>query len=237
MIQWASEQALKNVYVVSVDTGWSAPGWLERVQSVLDWSKTLGMTPTLLTPTAQFESVIQAKGHFPTQKFQWCASLIKGMPILQWLDDIDPDYTATVMVAHRRDVAPAYFRLPEHIEVSDFYGDRPVWHALYQHTHQDCQNLVEKTPIAWHTARGRALECDPCINSNARDIACVDIRNIKKTAALEASIGQPMFAQDIYQGTPNMVAFRDSAFCPEPQVQQDMSLFTMGCGDPYGCGT
>ncbi len=43
MIQWAIEQKLPDVHVTFCDTGWSAPGWMVRIDKVHAYAEAHGM--------------------------------------------------------------------------------------------------------------------------------------------------------------------------------------------------
>ena len=86
MIQWAHEQGLQDVYVVFIDTGWSSPGWMNRVIHMENWVKSLGFNPVLLTPDIQFKELMRLKKGFPSQRYQWCSVHLKGVPFLSWIE-------------------------------------------------------------------------------------------------------------------------------------------------------
>ena len=74
LIQWALENQLSDVTVVFIDTGWSAPGWLERVARCEEWVRSIGFTTVNVKPDVQFEELMRIKKGFPSQQFQWCSS-------------------------------------------------------------------------------------------------------------------------------------------------------------------
>lgn len=236
LIQWAIQARLPQTYVVVVQTGWSAPHWKARTDQLLAWAGQHALTPIELTPPQQFQDLVRARGTFPSQKFQWCAGLLKGLPLLTWLDEIDPHYRATILIGHRRDSSSANFHLPERLEVSERYGDRAVWHPLVQETREQVQHRVAQTPLPWiHT---RALECDPCIHCPAHDLKNIAPENVAQTTALEQALEQPMFEQDIYQGARTLAEFQQQQGIETVvSPSADLTMMDMGCGSPYGCGT
>src|SRR3990167_5336990 len=84
LIQWAHEHHLDNVTVIYVETGWAAPEWGKRVEHCQSWLKKLGMNSVTLKPRLSFTDLMQERGQFPTRKFQWCASILKGAVIVNW---------------------------------------------------------------------------------------------------------------------------------------------------------
>jgi 3'-phosphoadenosine 5'-phosphosulfate sulfotransferase (PAPS reductase)/FAD synthetase len=98
LIQWAREQQLENVTVVYVDTGWSAAGWLEHAARQEAWVNSLGFGVVHLKPFTPFDEVMEMKGGFPSRQHQWCALHLKGIPFLKWIEETDPQTTATVLL-------------------------------------------------------------------------------------------------------------------------------------------
>ena len=54
LLQWLSEQALRHVHVLYVDTGWAAAEWAERVAIAEQWATTKGFHVEHLIPALQF---------------------------------------------------------------------------------------------------------------------------------------------------------------------------------------
>lgn len=236
LIQWAFEQALNNVHIVSVETGWAAPEWPERVEAAHAWIKSLGFNVHRLTPDFSFQSLVADRGQFPSTKFQWCASFLKALPLLDWLDQHDSSCEATILLASRREMARRFAHLEEFISSSEHYGERRVWHPLYLCTQSERDKLIQKTPLS--LLSHRSLECDPCVNSDTHDLARMSIYTIIRLAELENTIGQPMYH------IPNLFPNSDIKEVVEWAKKQIDSLspslktlpFDMGCGAPYGCG-
>jgi hypothetical protein len=163
---------------------------------------------------------VQERQNFPSIKFHWCASFLKGVPILDWLDEVDPDLKATVLLAKRRQQTPALQQLPEFEAESHAYGSRKVWYPLYQHTIEQRDHLILQA--GFDLIPTRSLECDPCIYNQARDFKRLDFARRQQLAALEKSIGRPMFAVSIEQDA--------------DLAGNDKSVYYQGCGSEFGCG-
>src|SRR5687767_12234043 len=89
LIQWAKEANLKHVTVVYIDTGWAASRWAERLKLGESYVRSLGFDYISIKSPITFENTILNRGEFPCSKFQWCSSILKGLPLLDWLNQID----------------------------------------------------------------------------------------------------------------------------------------------------
>ncbi len=237
LIQWALEAALSHVLIVSVDTGWAAPQWPQRVTQCQAWVTRCGFTPIQLNPTMNFTALMQARGEFPTPQFQWCANYLKTLPILDWLDDeADPRGEATIMLATQPNRSLPGKPIPEWIDAYAHFGERRVWQALYQHTLKQRDALIERAGFS--VLPHRSLECDPCVNSDANDVLRLEDDVLARTAALERQLAHPMLDPQIYQGQPDLwqavkqLHSQGKHFKPTDQS----ILFDAGCGSPVGCG-
>lgn len=191
MIQWARERGLVNVDVVFVETGWSSPGWLDRVSKMEEWIKSIGYCPVHIRPKMQFEELMRAKKGFPSQRLQWCSGLLKGLPFLTWIDEVDPDCSAVVMIGKRREESNDRADTPEFVESSIYHGGRKLWHPLYLHTETERNELIARAGFA--VLPHRSKECSPCINANKRDLRELGQFEIDRVKRLEAETGQTMF--------------------------------------------
>jgi 3'-phosphoadenosine 5'-phosphosulfate sulfotransferase (PAPS reductase)/FAD synthetase len=89
LLQWAADAKLAPVYVIYVETNWHAPEWPARVAAGETYARSLDFQIVHLVPPLQFPDLITEKNSFPTPKFAWCAGILKGLPILEWLDTHD----------------------------------------------------------------------------------------------------------------------------------------------------
>jgi 3'-phosphoadenosine 5'-phosphosulfate sulfotransferase (PAPS reductase)/FAD synthetase len=229
LLQWAIEQKLRPCYIVSVDTLWGADNWQARVARAQQYASEHGVQAQRLSAKQGFAQWVTHKREFPTKKFQWCAGLLKGLPLTVWLDEIDPACEATVVIGKSRASARAHRHLPSMIEESEHFGDRRVWLPLLDVSLAERDALIERTgiPILPH----RSLECDPCIHATARDLASLTPADVEKTEILEATIGQPMFKGK---------GIREQTVCARQRTDEaaagSAEAFTMGCGSPWACG-
>lgn len=220
LIEWVRQQALQNVYVLSVDTGWAAEGWGDRMVLANQYLAQNEIKHVRLKSEYSFEKLVRERQNFPSIKFHWCASFLKGLPILDWLDEVDPHLNATVLLAKRREQAPALHNLQEFELESHSYGDRKVWYPLYQRTLTQRNQLIQQA--GFDILATRSLECDPCIYNQRSDFLRLSQTRQQQLKALEESIGRPMFAAPVDQD-------RDLA-------GNDKSTYYQGCGSEFGCG-
>lgn len=225
LIQWCIEYALRNIVVVSVDTGWAAQEWSTHVLRCTDWVAAQGYQTVRLTAHPSFRELIEQRGCFPTPKFQWCANVLKGMPILLWLDEFDPAGVQQILVGHRHASARSKQNLPEYIAESDSYGGRDVYYPLVALSTLERDQLLQRAGFS--PLEHRSLECAPCINSDSFDLSRLTPTEVQRLNELEAIVHKKMFAH-----------FTERDFIIDATKQKNNMdvLENMGCGDPYGCG-
>ena len=234
MIQWAREANLNDVVVAYIDTGWASEQWQDLVRSSDEWARSLGFETVTIKPTMRFADLIRAKKGFPNQRYQWCSGLLKGIPFLNWLDDLDPDGSSAVFVGKRRDESRARADTPC-VTISEYHGGRLLIHPLYNHSEADRNALLQRA--GFDPLPHRSLECDPCVNANRSDFRRLSAADIAKTAALEAEIGKTMFRPARHGGAHGIEQVIEWARCSRGQFRHEQDgLFTVGCGSPFGCG-
>lgn len=214
LMQWALDQKLTGLSVISVDTGWAAEGWLLRVEKAQTWARANGFHVERLTSSLDFASMVRDRGQFPSQKFQWCAGFLKGLPLISYLDQVDPLCQAEILLGSRRADSRLRHDLPEIIEDSEHYGGRTVHYPLCKMSNHDRDALVKKT--GFELLKGRSLECQPCIHSShsAREkMAEADQARLQK---LETDIAVEILLPETGSA--------------------GIEQFDLGCGAPYACG-
>lgn len=226
LMQWIIEAKLaeKSVFV-SIDTGWACDSWLERVEQAERYATQHSLKPVRLQAPASMQQLVRDRKAFPNKKFQWCTSLLKGITLNAWLDEIDPLCESIIMLG-KRGLENA---IPEFIEQSEHYQQRKVWHPLTHHTVQMQSDLIHRA--GFKVLTHRSLECDPCIHSQSVDLARLSAMNIAQTASLEQEIEQTMFAFNIIDTVKDAQQNEISI----TQIEFTKSI-DMGCGSPWGCG-
>ncbi len=239
LMRWAYEQSLTEVYVVSVETHWASPCWQQRVEQAKQLCEAYGFKWQRISSPLGFADIVAQRQDFPSKKFQWCAGLLKGLPLLTWLDELDPACEATVLMGRRRLDSPVEANLPEYIEESEHMGERRVWHPLYAHSDSALQQLVAKTPLA--LLKHRSFECAPCPLSNQYDLAQLADADVVKTTALEQQIGKTLFNIQDYcahaEAGSDFAALIQAIRAENSTKQEKNSDTSNGnCGSPFGCG-
>ncbi len=230
LITWMYKNDYSNVHCLYIETDWAAPGWSDRVRILESWVNSLGFVPKTLRPKRGFSDLILEQKKFPTQKFQWCASFLKGLPLLEYLDfDLDPEMRSTLVLALRRSAARSLMHLPEKVEASEHYNGRSLWHPLYDQSEAEMDALVQASGVLellslkTDPRSRRSLECHPCVNSLSSEVEHCRADSLigPRIKILEAALGES------FPSAPDQ-SLQYAASSLEP--------FLRGCGLPFGCG-
>lgn len=233
MIQWAKEQNLQDVSVIFVDTGWAAPGWLDRVSRLESWVKSLGFDVIHVKSEIPFEDLMLRKKGFPSQRYQWCSGILKGLPFLTWIDEADKENSAIVMIGKRREESQERADTPEFIESSEYHGGRKIWHPLYLHTEAMRDELLERAGIA--KLPHRSKECSPCINANRDDMRQLTEDDIARVEELEAKVGKTMFRPKRHGGAVGIRKVIAWAYSERGRYNEKQDQLFNQCSSGY-CG-
>lgn len=190
LIQWAHERCLLGVTVAYCDTGWASPGWPPRVMAGERLAMSYGFDIVRCKSIGMDELVRMKKG-WPGNGQQFCTAYLKGLPFLQWIDEIDHGGNAVVLIGKRRAESEKRKNTPEFIESSEHHGGRKVWQPLYAHSDEQRNDLLLRAGFA--PLPHRSLECNPCVNANRSDFLRLTAGEIERVNDLEAEIGKPMY--------------------------------------------
>jgi 3'-phosphoadenosine 5'-phosphosulfate sulfotransferase (PAPS reductase)/FAD synthetase len=231
LIQWAHEKGLKNVTVAYCDTGWSSPSWhTMRVLKGEDMALLYGFKSHRCVSMGMAALVRERKG-WPGNGMQFCTTHLKMVPFLQWLDEVDPERKAMVLIGKRRAESERRKDTPEFLEASEVHGERKVWHPLYEHT--DFERNVLLRRAGWEPLPHRSLECNPCVNANRSDFLRLTPGEVERVNDLEAEIGKPMFRPKRFNamGIHSVIQWakhgRDRGSIGEEEAE---------CASLFGCG-
>lgn len=230
MIQLSIEREIPDLHVVFCDTGWSAPGWMQRVEKIHAYAEKHGIK-THVVKSIGMEDLVRMKKGFPGNAQQFCTAHLKGVPFLQWIDEEDKDYKAVVMVGKRRAESEARKDTPEFIYDSEYHGGRTLWHPLYLHTDAQRNDLINRA--GFEVLPHRSLECNPCVNANRQDFLRLTSGEIERVNDLEVEIGKPMFRPKRFSalGIHGVIQWakngRDRGNIEEEEAQ---------CASLFGCG-
>lgn len=224
LIQYAHELNLNNVVVLSVDTGWKGILWKARIEEADLWMQRIGFKSAHLEPEYDFSALVKARKHFPSQSFHWCSTFLKGLTILNWLDEYDDDLKAIILLPHRQDMSKSQADLPIEVANSKFYDDRKVRYPL-RHFNRDMRNnLISRTPFKV-PLNHRSLECHPCVHFTKRDITTLSELDIERVLCVEKKIGKTMFDRNF-----------DKYLHALEKNTNYYDEFSRTCSWDYGCG-
>lgn len=215
LIQWAIEQGLSNLVVLSVDTGWQAQAWQQRLKQVFSYLVKNNITYRHLSSLKSFSESVIDRGSFPSRKFQWCAPFLKGLALNEALDELDPDCTAVIYLAKQKVLSRANRSLVQG-EYSEHYQDRVIEYPLLDKTLAERDQLIINAgfEVLAHNSR----ECFPCIHSTQAELTQMPAHDLKRLQQLEQQVKQTMFSAT-------------GALEIEGAERYDM-----GCGNVWGCG-
>jgi len=231
LIQWAFQKGL-NCTVVYCDTGWAAPDWQDRVTEGENFAKKCGFD-VVRVKSMGFEDLVRMKKGFPANQYQFCTAHLKGIPFLNWIDTVDPEREAVVMIGKRRAESKARAKTPE-VKLSEYHGDRVIWHPLYKHSNEERDKLTACSGL--EILPHRSQECSPCVNANRADFLLLTKSQIERVSALEVELGKPMFRPKRFGavGIYGVLAWakygRNNKNLPGDVLEDE------GCGSPFGCG-
>ena len=240
LIQWAKDSGLEDVHCLYVDTGWASPEWPERVVLAKKWVEEIGFNHVTLKPKADFPALIREQGKFPTTQFQWCASFLKALPMLEYLDfDLDPEYKSTILLARRKAASRANFNLERRVEDTEHYSGRPIEHAILDLTDEQRDELIVKSGLP--IIEGRSMECAICTNFVKADIQRLQLvtKGEAATDSHESYTGsKPASFTQSGEGDNDRVLRLLSDLQGEVGTFESRSESSggMGCGDPFACG-
>lgn len=230
LIQWAKAAGLKDVTVVYIDTGWAAAGWLEHVAHCEAHVQTLGFRVEHIKPSSGFADIMEMKGGFPSRQNQWCALHLKGIPFLKWIEEIDPDSQATVLLP-KCPVDTDFTEIPEFIDSCEYNGERKVWHPLFQHSRAQRDQLLDASPF--DSLPHRSLECSPCINSTVLELRHLKPGDMEKTLELEEDVEMPLFSPQDCGGAEGI----EATLAWAKDANEDALNYQFGCSAFFGCGS
>jgi 3'-phosphoadenosine 5'-phosphosulfate sulfotransferase (PAPS reductase)/FAD synthetase len=190
LIQYLYKQNKKNVTVIYNNTGWAREGWEVRIQEVKDYCNKIGFNFSE-TQSEGFRNMALRKKGFPmcASKMQFCTSVLKTEPTLEWLRKNDPNKNAVIFIGVRREESVNRKNHPEEIIFHEKYEGRLQRFPLVKHTERDRDFLIDETglDILLHSS----MECFPCVCSNRSDLRLLskDKKKIEEIAMLEIEMG------------------------------------------------
>ncbi|MBA2652401.1 MAG: phosphoadenosine phosphosulfate reductase family protein [Tatlockia sp.] len=230
VMQALIEKSIEGLHFICVETGWAAACWAERVADCANYARDYGVKVHTLKAQSTFSELVRDRRQFPSPKFQWCASFLKGLTIIEHLDSSDPTCEAMIVSGKRQSDSRRYANMQEFDYENDFYQGRTLWYPLWQMADGEFVELIKRTgfPLLPH----QSLECSPCIHAKTEDLNQMDSHSLARLEALEQEISQTMYQEAIRSLFNGSTAPRPSEKDKKPDLQQ----FDRGCGSPWGCG-
>ncbi len=218
--------------MVYCDTGWAAPGWEERVSKGEELAKKYGFDVQRIKSMGMVELVRMKKGWPGTGPQQFCTAHLKGIPFLIWLDEIEPNCKAKVLIGKCRAESKERANTPQFVHNSEYHGGRTVWHPLFKHSDEDRNKLVKQSGM--ELLPHRSQECSPCVYAARPDFMLLTQNQIEQVNLLEVEIGKPMFRPKRF-GAVGIYGVMVWAKHGRKRGMFDV-LEDEGCGSPFGCG-
>lgn len=215
MIQWAIETQLANFVVLSVDTGWQSSLWQQRLPMVWNYLAANDVVYFHLNAQKSFAECVLDRGSFPSKKYQWCPSFLKGLAILDKLDELDMNCAAIIHLAKMRCVSRSNQTLVSG-EENEHFDNRILNYPLLGISLEERNALIQRAGFEVLTFNSQ--ECMPCIHATFTDWQVMSNDDLKRLESLEAKIGATMFAS------------------PLSKNSSSLEHYDMGCGNIWGCG-
>ncbi|MBA2656974.1 MAG: hypothetical protein H0U70_08335 [Tatlockia sp.] len=230
LMQALIERSVEDLHFVYVETGWADTSWPERILACSDYASKQGVTVHLLKTKTTFSEMIRDRQQFPSPKFQWCASFLKGLTILDFLDKQDPGCEAMIISGKRQQDSRRYLNLTEFDHNNELYQGRTLWYPLWQLTDSELVGLITRTgfPVLSH----QSLECHPCIHASEKELNQLSDHTRTRLEVLEQQINETMYHKPIRSFYSANNIFKSIAEEKKINLQQ----FEHGCGAPWGCG-
>lgn len=226
LIQWAYEQQLPQLLVLSVATGWQASQWQSHLEDVFQFLENKGIAFKHVQARQTMAELVLDRGSFPTKKFQWCAPLLKGVILNAYLDEIDPTCEAKLYFGKRKEASRANQYLISG-EESEHYNLRRLYYPLLDYTLDERDQLLIRA--GFRPLSQPSHECFPCIHTQTQHLNAISATDLKKVQALENQLNTSMFSAPI-------AVLRESAQHASTITSKASELYDMGCGSIWGCG-
>jgi hypothetical protein len=213
----------QRVHVIVIDTGWAAKEWFQRINQGITYAKLLGFEVVTIKPKISFPKLVENRKSFPNRKFQWCANFLKGLPLLDWLDEHDPECNFTVAIPKTQ--YKYSHIIPEYINECEYHGERKVIHPIKDFSESQVNILNSQ---AGFSNSPKSLECSPCVFSSSKELGSMHKDDVSKLKMLQVKLNKPMF---------NHLGLEFDKNIQQTRLQnQDSYQYAHGCALPFGCG-
>jgi len=222
LICWAKQNLQDDFCVLSVDTGFASYDWNEYLSKVFVWLEAEGVEYHHLKADNSFAELVNARKQFPSQQFSWCAGFLKGITLLNKIDELDADCEATILLSHRKDLSKASSLL-KNLDEEEKYDYRALEYPLLNKSFGEIEVLVEGLPFE---SVLRSRECQPCIHFTKKEFESIAIQDKKKIIQLEQQSQALMFGGRSFDDL-------ESDFFTKNNIMLELSK---ACSWEYSCG-
>jgi hypothetical protein len=223
LICWAKQNLdLNRFCVLSVDTGFAASNWNDYLEKVFKWLKIENINYFHLKSENTFQELVLARKQFPSQEFSWCAGFLKGITLLNKIDELDPDGEATILLSHRKDISQIA-NLLKNLDEEEKYDYRALEYPLLNKTYDEILELIKNLHFK---AAQHSLECQPCIHCTQKEFNDISTQDIQKVIKLESQAYSFMFGDRSFNQL-------KSDFFIQNNILEELSK---ACSWEYSCG-
>lgn len=222
LICWAKQNLGNNFCILSVDTGFAAANWHNYLTKVFNWLKQENIQYFHLKSENTFQELVSARKQFPSQQFSWCAGFLKGITLLNKIDELDPDGEAMILLSHRKDISKVS-QLLKNLDEEEKYDYRSLQYPLLNYSYHDVVELVKNLPFESVT---HSLECQPCIHFTKNEFVNISTQDIEKVVELENKTNSFMFSDRSFNKLGN-------DFFIQNNILEELSK---ACSWEYSCG-
>ena len=180
--------------MVYSNTGWEAPFWRSRVESVKLYAEK-HRVKFVETKSEGMENLVRRKKGWPkpASSMQFCTDALKVQPAIKYMNSVDdfgqPHFRTRCLTGIRREESQNRKNAPAYIKQSERHGGRPLFCPLVKFNESQRDELIIETglEILKHSSR----ECFPCVNSNRSDLRMLaDFpERVKEIAKIEKEMG------------------------------------------------
>ncbi|QIW10742.1 hypothetical protein [Francisella sp. LA112445] len=222
LICWAKQNLGNNFCVLSVDTGFAADNWNDYLNEVFSWLDQEDIRYFHLQSENTFQELVLARKQFPSQQFSWCAGFLKGITLLNKIDELDPNGEANILLSHRKDLSKVS-QLLKSLDEEERYDYRALRYPLLDKKYDDILKFTQSLPFkpAYHS-----LECQPCIHMTQSEFKNISKQDINKVTELETKTNSFMFNKHKFND------LKDDFFIQNSILEE----LSKACSWEYSCG-
>ena len=222
LICWAKQNLKDDFCVLSVDTGFASHDWTKYLTKVFAWLDADEIEYYHLKSDNTFAELVNARKQFPSQQFSWCAGFLKGITLLNKIDELDADCEATILLSHRKDLSKPSTLL-KNLDEEEKYDYRALKYPLLDKSFDEIEVIVQNLPFE---PVFRSRECQPCIHFTKKEFESIATQDKQKVIQLEQQNQTTMFDDRFFKDL-------ESDFFTKNNIMLELSK---ACSWEYSCG-